>query len=69
MGSKRVKDVVVEGSENVNVADPEGFSQISRTAARTLAKVPFLVDLRRYGTPNLMDKLWPMRTSLRRIGE
>ena len=54
MGSKNLKAVVVRGSLDVKIADPERFKGVIDTYRKTLEGEVWTETLRRLGTPNLV---------------
>ena len=54
MGSKNLKAVVVRGSQDVKIADPERFKGVIDAYRKTLEGEVWTETLRRLGTPNLV---------------
>ncbi len=60
MGAKRLKAIVVHGTRQAIISDPEGFRQVAVEINRKNAADPGLEDLRRYGTVDVFDSRWPI---------
>ncbi len=58
MGAKRLKAIAVRGSAEVQLADPEGFTELARAINRRNATDPDLEALRKYGTADVLDSRW-----------
>ncbi len=54
MGSKNLKAVVVRGSQDVKIADPERFKEAIDAYRKTIEGEVWTETLRRLGTPNLV---------------
>ncbi len=56
MGAKRLKAVVVQGSQETPVADPEGFQEARKNALAILSEAPITKNaLKEYGTAVLIN--------------
>ncbi len=58
MGAKRLKAIVVRGSQETQLADPDAFRQIAAEINKKNATDPDLADLRKYGTSSCLDGRW-----------
>ena len=58
MGSKNLKAIAVCGSQEIDLADPEGFRRVVHNINRRNAKDPEMEALRKYGTADGLDSLW-----------
>ena len=54
LASKNLKAVVVRGSQDVRIADPERFQEVIDAYRKTLEGEVWTETLRRLGTPNLV---------------
>ena len=59
MGRKKLKAIVIRGTHQVDLADPEGFRKIAVDINKRNAKDPKLDMLRTVGTPGVMSR-WPL---------
>ena len=60
MGSKNLKAIVVRGTRKIDLADPERFKVFAVNTNKINATDPGISDLRRFGTPEVMDNSWPV---------
>ena len=60
MGAKKLKAIVVRGTQEVRLHDPEGYRKLAATINRTNATDPRQEMIRRYGTAWVLDGLWPI---------
>ena len=58
MGRKKLKAIVVRGTGQVELADPEGFRETAVRINKLNATSPNLYSLRTFGTPGTMTR-WP----------
>jgi aldehyde:ferredoxin oxidoreductase len=58
MGSKKLKAIVVRGTQEVELADPEGYKRAALDINRLNATSPKIANLREYGTAEVMDNSW-----------
>ncbi len=60
MGSKKLKAIVVRGTQEVQLYDPEGFKKLAAAINRRNATDPRQEMIRKYGTAWVLDGLWPI---------
>lgn len=60
LGNKKLKAIVVRGTREVELADPEGYKNVAVAINKLNATHPGLTDLRKYGTPEVLDNRWPI---------
>jgi len=58
MGFKKLKGIVVRGSERVPVADPEGLKKVSLDIIKHIKTDNFLQTFTKGGTPGLFEMVW-----------
>jgi aldehyde:ferredoxin oxidoreductase len=59
MGNKKLKAIVVRGTQEVELADPEGYRKVALAINKLNATDPGIADLRELGTAEVMDNSWP----------
>ena len=60
MGRKNLKAIVVRGTQQVELADPDGYKKIALEINKRNATSPRIAALRELGTPEVMDNSWPV---------
>ncbi len=60
MGRKNLKAIVVRGTRQVELANPEGYRELALAINRRNATDPRIADLREFGTAEVMDNRWPL---------
>jgi len=60
MGAKKLKAIVVRGTQPVHVYDAEGFNKVAAAINRRNATDPRQEMIRKYGTAWVLDGLWPI---------
>lgn len=60
MGAKKLKAIVVRGTQEVQLHDAEGFKTVATAINRKNATDPRQEMIRKYGTAWVLDGLWPI---------
>ena len=60
MGSKNLKAIVVRGTRQIELADPEAFKAVAVGLNKHTATTPGIAGIRNYGTSTGMNAFWPV---------